>query len=115
MNAIQEAAYEGEESECINQLQCHQEVLFESCVLCTGGIYIGKKYLEACQLDKKWSTAAFPNKDPTNSTMRLWCKALEHIMPNRRVWRPLMKFEREGPKTWDWKYNAEQNKVYHIQ
>ena len=58
--------YKKAQLERLNKVRVHQQVLFKSDVLCAGGRYIEKKYLDLRPLNKTWSSLRLPREDPTS-------------------------------------------------
>ncbi len=69
MQAVRETrARDSKELAIISRAHCHQQVLFLSDVLNTGGKSVDKKYLNFRQEHKVWSTVIFPYENHHNNT-----------------------------------------------
>ena len=81
-------------------------------MLCAGGRYIDKKYLNRRPLDERQLCLRFPNKDPTRGDFRLWEEALLQLAPGGRVSRRLGKFVAKPHKIWEWRQCTETNRLF---
>jgi hypothetical protein len=90
MRAFIEAGYtRDDELLILNWVRCHQQTLFLSDVLDTGGKNIDSKYLNRQPNNKAWSSLVFPIEKPPNRHISLWREALQTIAPRGRVDNPL--------------------------
>ena len=93
--------YKKAQLERLNKVRMHQQVLFKSDVLCAGGRYLEKKYLDLRLLDETWSSLMFPREDPTNVDVDLWQEALDQLAPCGRVRRRVGRFVCKPHRVWD--------------
>jgi hypothetical protein len=106
--------YEARELIRINRFRCHQQVLFLSDILDAGGRAIDKPYLERRIPTANWSTLIFPLEQPPRRDLSLWQQALYSLAPRGRVDRRIDGFLTKGHKIWEWRYDEEAQRVYHL-
>ena len=105
--------YSIEDLQRLNQVQLHQEVLFLSGIMDASGRALDKKYCQPRQSDETWSTLSFPKEQPPAKDFKLWWSALPQIRAlGGRL--HLGAYERQGHKIWEWRYNLDNSKLYHI-
>ncbi len=115
MKAVIEAGVtNSEELVKINRFRCHQQVLFVSDILDAGGKCLDKKYLKRWQDNESWSTLIFPIKNPPRKHERLWEQVLYSLAPRHWANQSVGRFLTKGHKIWDWRYDEEAKRVYHI-
>jgi hypothetical protein len=98
----------------INRFRCHQQVLFMSNILDAGGKCLDKKYLKQQQDKESWSTLIFPIKNPPRKHERLWEQVLYSLALQHRANQSVGRFLAKGHNIWDWRYDEEAKRVYHI-
>jgi hypothetical protein len=97
-----------------NRFRCHQQVLFVSDILDAGDKCLDKKYLKRQQDNESWSTLIFPIKNLPRKHERLWEQVLYSLAPRHRANQSMGQFLTKGHKIWDWRYDEEAKRVYHI-
>jgi hypothetical protein len=98
----------------LNRVRCHQQALFISDVLGASGKTIDRRYLTWRQKGETWSTLIFPQERPPDKDFKLWESALFSIAPRGRLQDCIGKFVEKGHKIWDWRYDEEEAKLYHL-
>ncbi len=98
----------------LNQFRCHQQVFYVSDVLDAGGKCLDKKYLDHRKPYKLWSTLVFPQEKPPNKHLHLWRQVLYAIAPRGQVQNRVGRFITKGHKIWEWQYNEDTMKVFHL-
>jgi hypothetical protein len=83
-------------------------------VLDASGKAINRKYLTRCQRGESWSTLIFPQENPPNEDFKLWENALLCIAPKGRLQDRIGKFVEKGHKIWEWRYDEEEAKLFHL-
>ena len=73
--------YKKAQLERLNKVRVHQQVLFKSDVLCAGGRYLEKKYLNLRTPDETWLSLRFLREEPTIIDEALWQEALDQLAP----------------------------------
>jgi hypothetical protein len=79
-----------------------------------GGKYLDKKYHDCWKPDKLWSTLVFPQEKPPNKHLHPWRQVLYAIAPRGRVQNWVGNFITKGHKIWEWQYNKDTMKVFHL-
>jgi hypothetical protein len=103
-----------DERRILNRFRCHQQVLYVSDVLDAGGKCLNKRYLNHRKPDKIWSTLVFPQEKPPNKHLKLWWQVLYVIAPRGKIQDRIGRFTAKGDKIWEWRYDKESKKVYHL-
>lgn len=85
----------------LNKVRLHQQVVFFSDVMDASGRRLDKKYLEKRPDGEKWSSLTFPTEKPPRAFFSMWKEALLAITTGVR----LGEYESEGYKTWDWRFD----------
>ena len=79
-----------------------------------GGKCLDKRYLDCRKPDEIWSTLIFPQEKPPNKHLKLWRQVFYAIAPRGRIQDRIGRFTTKGHKIWEWRYDKESNKVYHL-
>ena len=98
----------------INHFPCHQQVLFLSDILDAGRQAIDKHYLEQQNQTANWSTLIFLLEQPPQRDLTLRRQVLYSLAPPRRVDRRIGSFLTKGHNIWEWQYDEEAKRVYHL-
>jgi hypothetical protein len=96
----------------LNQVRCHQQVLFISDIFDASGRALDQRYLSQRSKDEAWSTLFFPWESPPYRDIRLWQQALRLLAPWGRASHRLGRFTEKGYKIWEWRLNPECNRLY---
>ena len=80
-------------------------------MLCTGGRYLEKKYLNLRTPDETWLSLRFPREEPTDIDEALWQEALDQLAPRGRVRRRVGRFVCKPHRVWHWKLSANGTKL----
>ena len=97
----------------LNRVRVHQQVLFLSCVLGASGKTLDKKYLKKRSPTETWSQLSFPKEKPPNKDFHLWRIALHQIVPIGGIQDRLGRFNHEGYKKWDWRWDVDKTRLLH--
>jgi hypothetical protein len=65
----------------LNQVRCHQHVLFVLDVFDASGSALDWRYFTQRRTDKMWSTLLFPQESPPYQDIQLWKQALHLLAP----------------------------------
>ncbi len=98
MGWFKAAGYFGNVLLRLNRVQCHQQVLFWSDVMDTGGMVIDARYLTKRRREEKWSRLIFPLEEPPRWDFTLWASAISEIAHEGRWRRRLGDFVAKGHK-----------------
>jgi hypothetical protein len=112
--AIEAGVTDPNEQRILNQFCCPQQVLFVSNVLGTGGKCLYKKYLDCRKPGELWSTHVFPQEKLPNKHLHLWRQVLYATAPQGWVHKWVECFITKGHKIWEWQYNEDTMKVFHL-
>jgi hypothetical protein len=96
----------------LNQVRCHQQVLFLLDIFDASGQALDQRYLSRRSTDKAWSTLLFPRESPPYRDIHLWQQALRLLAPQGRVSHRLGRFTEKGHKIWEWQLDPECNQLY---
>ena len=75
---------------------------------------LDKKYLDCREPYKLWLTLVFPQVKPPNKHLHLWRQVLYAIAPRGQVQNRVGRFITKGHKIWEWQYNEDTMKVFHL-
>jgi hypothetical protein len=115
MQAAMEAGItDPNEQRILKRFCCHQQVLYVSDVLDTGGKCLDKKYLYHWKPYEQWLTLIFPQEKPPNKHLHLWRQVLNAIAPRGRVQNGVGCFIIKGLKIGEWRYNKDTMKVFYL-
>ena len=98
----------------INRVRLYQQVMYVSDVLEANGKTIDSKYLEPRPLDEKWSQYTFPTENPPTQDFTLWRQVVNSLAPRGRIQHRIGKFISPGHKIWPWRYDTQQNVLFHL-
>jgi hypothetical protein len=99
----------------LNKLRCHQQAVFFSDILDSGGKAIDMKYLKCREQGDAWSTMIFPQESPPVKDFRFWADAIQHIELQGSLKHSLGRFcTLLGHKIWEWRYDAEKETLYNL-
>jgi hypothetical protein len=105
--------YTEEELLQLNRVRCYQQVLFTSNVF--DGRSVDRKYLARRLSGESWSTLIFPQERPPGQDFALWQQAPVLLLtPRGRPDRRLGRMTSKGHKIWEWRYNLETARLFHI-
>jgi hypothetical protein len=85
MLALIDQGYSEDELIHLNQVRCHQQVLFILDVFDASGRALDRRYLTRRPMDVAWSTLLFPRESPPNQDIHLWQQALHLLAPQGRA------------------------------
>jgi hypothetical protein len=86
MIVVMDTGFTREDNLCIiNRMQCHQQVLFLSNVLDSGGRSLDRKYMNRRNVDKTWSSLLFPTEKPPQKHIRKWQEVLTALAQQGRM------------------------------
>ncbi len=114
MKVFVECEFTDEELIRLKRVRCNQQVIFYSNVFDAGGSMLDRRYLERRPQGATWSTLIFPQELPPAKDFRLWRQALCLIAPRGRPQQRFGKFVSKGHKIWDWRYDLENFRLYHV-
>jgi hypothetical protein len=97
----------------LNQVRCHQQVLFLSCIVGPTGRSLDERYLRKRRPGEEWSSLQFPKEKPPPSAFRLWNHAIRQIVPPEGLAVNLGRRLHEGYKKWDWSVCTEEQYLVH--
>jgi hypothetical protein len=72
MLALEDHGFSKDELICLNQVRCHQQVLFLLDVFDASGRALDQRYLRRRPTDEEWSTLLFPRESPPYQDIHLW-------------------------------------------
>jgi hypothetical protein len=98
----------------LNRAWCHQQVIFTSDVFNASGRALDRQYLERQQAGEVWSTLLFPLEQPSVMDFRLWKSALYLLAPRGRPAHQMGRFVKKGHKIWEWCYDPDRSRLYHL-
>ncbi len=90
-------------------------MILYSDVFDAGGSALDRRYLERWPPGATWSILIFLQELPSAKDYRLWQQALCLIAPRGRPQQRLGKFVNKGHKIWEWRYNLDNSRPYHVQ
>ncbi len=61
-----------------------------------------------------WLTLIFPQERPPDKDFKLWENALLCIAPRGRLQDCIGNFVEKGHKIWEWRFDKEEAKLYHL-
>jgi hypothetical protein len=99
---------------CLNRVQCHQQAVFISDMLDASRKALDRRYLKRRQRGESWSTLIFSQEKPPEKDFKLWENALLCIAPRGQLWDCIGKFVERGHMIWEWRYDEEEAKLYHL-
>lgn len=98
----------------LNRVRITQQVLFVSDIFDARGTTIDKKYLTRRLPEQRWSTYTFPIEVPPDKDFILWRNTLFELAAHRRGRNRIGRFLHQGHKIWDWRYQEDEEKLYHL-
>ncbi len=103
-----------QEMKILNCFCCHQEVIYLSDVFDAGGRCLNRQYLDHRKQDEKWSTLIFLLEKNPQGHLCLWRECLYALAPCERPTQLVGAFKVNEHKIWDWRYDEEASRVYHL-
>jgi hypothetical protein len=114
MAAFENTDYDEKALIRLNRVRCHQQAIFILDVLDASGKAIDRRYLKRRQKGELWLTLIFPQERPPDKDFKLWENALLCIAPRGRLQDCIGNFVEKGQKIWEWRYDEEEAKLYHL-
>jgi hypothetical protein len=74
-----------------------------------------QKYLDRRKPYELWATLVFPQEKPPNKHLHLWRWVLYAIAPRGWVQNQVGRFITKSHKIWEWQYNEDTMKVFHLE
>ncbi len=101
MLALVDQGFREEELICLNQVRCHQHVLFVSDEFDASGRALDRQYLTRWPTAEVWLTLLFPRELPPHWDSHLWQRALHLLAPQGRAKHQLGSLVAKGHKIWE--------------
>jgi hypothetical protein len=114
MKVFVECGYTDNELGRFTRVRCNHQVLFYFEVFDVGESALDRRYLESWPPGATWSTLIFLQESPPAKDYRIWQQALGLIAPRGSPQQHLGKFINKGHKIWEWRYDLENSRLYHV-
>ncbi len=114
MQVLVKAGYMGEVLRRLNRVRVSLQLLFLSDVLTASGNKVSIDILSRRPQGEAWSTMRWPNKQPTESDMRIWKDAMLMICSSRSSTSSVGSFIGKSHRVWRWFWNEVQSTIHHV-
>jgi hypothetical protein len=114
MQVLVEAGYTGEALRHLNRVRVSLQALFLSDIIRASGSKVSTDILLRRPQGKARSTMRWPNKQPTDSDMKLWTAAMLLICPSRSSKPSIGRLIGKLHKVWWWFWNKAHSAIHRV-